>query len=242
MFSLFRKKKNIAQTPLLEGMTDIHSHLLPGVDDGVQTTEEALRALEGLRDMGIINIYLTPHVMMDQTQNNREYLLSRFHELKKVCPRDIEIKLAAEYMLDPAIEQHIEDGLLTMKDNHVLVETSYLSPPTGFMDILYELSVEGYIPVLAHPERYRYMSVKDYAYLKEKGYKFQMNLFSLAGLYGLEAMKNSNYLLQQDLYDYAGSDIHSLHRYRKGIEHLDLTFSQQKQIKRIISNNSQLWE
>lgn len=241
MFSFFKKKKNILQTHLLEGMTDIHSHLLPGVDDGAPTLEESLSYFQYIISLGVKRIYLTPHIMIDYIANNKFFLETRFQELKDHITGEIEIKLAAEYMLDAGLSAHLKEGLLMMKDRHVLVETSYLSPPPDLTGMLYELTLEGYIPVIAHPERYRYMSVRDYIQLKEKGYKFQMNLLSLSGYYGLQARENSKYIIRQGMYDYVGSDIHSIDKYQKGLLYLNLNNGQIKELQRLLDNNNTLW-
>lgn len=222
-------------------MTDIHSHLLPGVDDGVQTIEATIDILIRLKEAGVERLYFTPHIMMDYPSNNRHNLLRSFKQLKEEIPHEIEVKLAAEYMLDAGFTSHFEDKLLSFSSNHVLVETSYMGPPPDLTGMLYEITIEGYIPVIAHPERYAYMSTGYYAHLKEKGYKFQMNLLSLTGFYGVRVMKNASYLLKRGMYDYIGSDIHSWNKYYVGLKRLNLSAFEQKEIKKLIHNNSSLW-
>jgi tyrosine-protein phosphatase YwqE len=238
---MFFLKQNILRTGLLEGMTDIHSHLLPGVDDGMQDKEGALDALLYMRSIGVRRIFLTPHVMSDLKENTPENLRAHFAQFAKLCPEGIELQLAAEYMLDAAFEQKIEAGLLTMPNRYVLVETSYLSPPPNLIDLLYEVSVSGYQPIIAHPERYMYMRERMYQQLKAKGYKFQLNLFSLVGTYGQTVRKKATAMLKEGLYDFTGSDIHQLRSYRESFAALSVSRSQRKEIERLLHNNTMLW-
>lgn len=241
MFSIFSRKKPILQTSLLQGMTDLHCHLLPGVDDGVQTEEEALHAFGALLEMGVTRFFLTPHVMEDMSQNNRSFLEERFAMLAGKLPAGIEVKLAAEYMLDTVFASHLKEGLLTMGDRHVLVETSYLSAPPEMQSMLYDLVVSGYSPIIAHPERYIYMEQQMYAALKEKGCRFQLNLLSLSGYYGGRAYEHAHYLLKNNLYDFVGSDFHNLEKHRKGLSHLSVGANQIKELQRLLENNQVLY-
>ena len=170
MFSLLFPKKNAVHTDLLRGTADVHSHLLPGVDDGVQSADDMQAALNAMQEAGVERVFLTPHVMADLPDNRRSYLQDRFACMKQFAPEGVELRLAAEYMLDAGFRLQMADGLLTYADRQVLVETSYLSPPPDYLNLLYELSLEGYTPVLAHPERYMYMTKEDYFRLKDKGY------------------------------------------------------------------------
>lgn len=242
MFSWLLSKRNILENGLLRGMTDVHSHLLPGVDDGVAAEAAALSALAFLKkEVGVKKIFLTPHIMTDFPKNRPQRLKMRFDAFQEKVPEGIEIRLAAEYMLDAGFQGQINEGLLTMSGGHVLVETSYLSPPQGFTAMLYEISLEGYIPVLAHPERYAYMTDAYRYQLKEKGYKFQMNLMSLCGTYGKGPLACATALLNQGFYDYLGSDFHDLSIYRHSLEHLYLTQRQKKEIATLLENNRTLW-
>lgn len=241
LLSIFTGNKNIKQTGLLDGMTDVHCHLLPGVDDGVQTEEESLSSLQDLQGMGVRRFFLTPHVMEEMSQNNRSFLQTCFDRFKVKVPAGIEVKLAAEYMLDAAFRSHMEEGLLTMGDRHVLVETSYLSAPPDMQTMLYEVVLNGYTPIIAHPERYIYMERDNYTLLKSTGYKLQLNLLSLSGFYGRRAYENSRYLLKSGMYDYTGSDFHNLDRHQRGLSDLSLDRAGQKELKRILDNNKGLW-
>ena len=189
LFDIFVKKHNFCDTELLKKGTDIHSHCLPGVDDGIQSIEEAIQALTAMKKYGVECIYFTPHVMEDYPKNSADFLKERFVEFQQeVADIDIEIVLAAEYMLDASFYKHLENGeLLCLKGNYLLIEMSYLSPSPDLENIIYNLQLKGYHPILAHPERYLFMDEKDYDHLKQFGCKYQLNLMSLSGQYGKRA-------------------------------------------------------
>lgn len=242
MFMFFRKaRRNILKTGLLQGMTDVHTHLLPGVDDGVQTLDDAVNSLLYLRELGIKRIYCTPHIMMERKENTPAVLQKIFDDFLDYIPPGMELRLAGEYMLDARFSSLVKKGLLGMANRHVLVETSYLSPPPDLLEMIYNVTLEGYIPVIAHPERYVYMDESFYRKLKEKEYKLQLNLLSLSGFYGKRAAHYSLLLLEKGLYDFAGSDFHDRDKHRNGLSRLSLTNAQGKELERVIRNNNVLW-
>ena len=144
-------------------------------------------------------------------------------------------------MLDNGFDARKRGKVLTFPGKQILVETSRLSAPEKFLTFLFDLVLEGYRPVIAHPELYQYMTQDDYYFLKDKGYKFQLNLFSLAGLYGKQARSVARILLNKEYYDYVGSDFHRLADYEKGLKKLYLSGSQMKQIYKLFNNNDSLW-
>ncbi len=193
-----------------ETLTDYHCHILPGVDDGVRSMEESLSILQGMEEAGVTDIWLTPHIMED-IPNTTESLKARFEELNAKNPTGIRLNLAAEYMIDPLFEERLESGdLLPLgKDgNHLLVETSYFTPPIGFSDTLEKIRKKGYYPVLAHPERYVYMDRKDYKSLQERGVLLQLNIGSLGKVYGKDAYKKAKWMLRKKMYSLFGTDLH----------------------------------
>lgn len=197
---------------LLSGFTDHHSHILPGVDDGVKKMEVSLQVLQRYEEIGIAEVWCTPHIMED-IPNTTEGLKARFAELGAAYQGPIRLHLAAEYMMDGLFEERLEQGdLLTLgkEGNQLLVETSYFTPPMDMDQILFRIKQKGYFPVLAHPERYVYMCKERYKELKEKDIRFQLNLSSLAGAYGPEAKAKALWLLKKQYYNLAGSDLHSL--------------------------------
>ena len=202
-----REKQNIIK---LIGFTDYHSHILPGVDDGVQTMDEALEIIRLYEELGVKAVWLTPHIMED-IPNTTAHLRDRFAELQAAYTGGVQLHLAAENMLDNLFGERLEkNDLLPLGENsdHLLVETSYFSPPMGLSNILFRIKAKGYYPVLAHPERYVYMSESDYRQLIDMGVKFQLNLFSLSGAYGARIRKKAEWLMKNGFYDLLGSDVH----------------------------------
>ena len=206
---MFRKITILSQ---LKGFTDYHSHILFGVDDGVKTLETSLKVLQHYEELGIAEVWCTPHIMEDMPNTTAE-LRSRFAELQAAYNGPIRLHLAAENMMDQLFEERLEkNDLLPLGEdgNRLLVETSYFTPPMGMTNILRRIKTKGYFPVLAHPERYVYMDKDDYRKLKDMGILFQLNLSSMAGGYGPDAEEKSHWLLKKGFYDLAGSDLHSL--------------------------------
>lgn len=208
----FRKKQTLEESGFFRGFTDWHCHILPGVDDGVQTMEEALQILAEYERLGVKEVWLTPHIMEDMPNTTR-HLRERFVELQAAYKGNVALNLASENMLDSLFEDRLNknDLLPIGKDGrHLLVETSYFNPPMGLQNILLRTKAKGYYPVLAHPERYLYMNESDYQKLKSMNIGFQLNQFSLLGMYGKEARRRSKLLHKQNMYDYTGTDIHRL--------------------------------
>ena len=208
MFGFFKSKRTFLESGLLNGATDNHSHILWGLDDGVKTCEESLTILAFLEEAGLKTLWLTPHTMED-VPNTTDGLKSRFAELCGIYKGSIELRLASEYMIDTLFEQRLEDrDLLTHGRDTVLVETSTWAPPIDLWDILERMMKYGYRPMIAHPERYRYMTMKDYKRLKEMGTVLQLNLPSILGSYGEEVRDKAQALLDKGFYTMAGSDCH----------------------------------
>ena len=210
MFGLFRNKRSVLDSGLLHVMADRHSHILYGVDDGIGTLDESLETLSWLESQGLKELWCTPHIMEDMPNTTVE-LKERFSCLCAEYKGSIVLHLAAEYMLDNLFQERFaERDLLLMEDGQILVETSTWSPPYALEDTLAGIMRAGYRPVLAHPERYRYMDRKDYDSLHEMGVRFQVNLPSVAGGYGPEACAKAEYLLKRGYVSNLGSDCHSL--------------------------------
>jgi len=208
----FRKRVSLKDSGIFRGFTDWHCHLLPGVDDGVQTMQESLQVLSHYEELGISEVWLTPHIMED-IPNRTEDLKQRFMELNAAYQGNITLHLAAENMLDNLFEERLaKNDLLPLgkEGKHLLVETSYFNPPMGLDNILLRIKSKGYVPVLAHPERYVYMDESDYRQLKGMNVLFQLNLSSIVGGYGSEVKKKAGWLLKNGFYDLTGSDTHCL--------------------------------
>ncbi len=214
---LFHRSITIARSGILKGATDYHSHLLPGVDDGVETLDESLAVLTSMEQQGVKSVWFTPHIMED-IPNETTDLQDKFREVKQSYHGTMALHLAAEYMMDNLFEKRLRAGdILPLSENsdHLLVETSYFNPPMGLSNILLRIKTKGYYPVLAHPERYVYMEKKDYQRIRSLGVKFQLNLPSLAGLYGKYVQKKAEALLKSGMYDLTGSDTHSSDFYHR---------------------------
>lgn len=212
---IFSRKTSVLSAGLLHGAADRHSHILWGVDDGVQTSEESLGILSFLESAGLRSLWLTPHTAEDMP-NTTAALKARFSELKAAYGGQMELHLASEYMLDTLYEKHLaEKDLLTMEDDMVLVETSTWNPPINMEELLRDTMSAGYRPLLAHPERYRYMEEDDYSRLTDMGVKLQLNLPSLLGFYGDTARKKAVMLLKKGMYTFWGSDCHRMASLRR---------------------------
>lgn len=209
---LLSNKVKVKDSGLLEGFRECHCHLLPGVDDGVKELHETLKILELWQSLGIKEVWLTPHIMEDISNKTLE-LKQKCEELKTVAPKGITLRLSAENMMDNLFLQRLElrDLLPIGRDRqHLLVETSYYNPPMDMHRFFERIKESGYIPVLAHPERYQYMDMSTYKMWKEKGVLLQLNVPSLVGAYGPEVQYKAEKLLDKGMYDYCGTDTHSI--------------------------------
>lgn len=213
MLSLF-KSKPVLKDLIPENYIDIHSHLLPGIDDGAQTFEDTLRLTQALQSFGMTQCITTPHIIEHVWDNTTENITEKesvaIMELRK-HHITLPFRAAAEYMMDDHFVSLFQSGnLLTLKNNYVLVEMSYINPPIQLYAILFDLQVAGYIPVLAHPERYLFYhhNWEEYNKLKRAGCLFQLNLLAVVGYYGDVVTKIAEKLLQNGMYSFVGSDAH----------------------------------
>ena len=243
----FFKKKEIPLTNFFsDNFIDIHSHLLPGIDDGAKDIDNSIELILKMYSYGIKNFITTPHVLGDVYPNSSETIKSKLEEVRKALLAkgylDIKINAAAEYMLDEQFSKRLEkNDILTLKDNYILVEMSYFNAPMNLYDVLFEIQLKGYKPVLAHPERYNFYhnELDNYYKLKKAGCLFQLNLLSLTEQYGKNVQQISNKLLKQNLYDFVGTDTH--HK-----NHLQLlkkigTDKNLKKIQHLLNNNSTIF-
>ncbi|MGN1210579.1 MAG: tyrosine-protein phosphatase [Candidatus Cryptobacteroides sp.] len=206
----FLKKKSSFEQGFLTCVTDRHSHILPGVDDGIRSMEDSLKVLEYEESLGVRDVWCTPHVMED-VPNRTEDLKSRFDELQNAYKGPLKLHLAAEYMMDSLFEKRLaEKDILVGDDGFLLVETSTMYAPVNLHNLLQNVMNAGYIPLFAHPERYRYLSMDDYGRLHKMGVRFQLNYPSLTGFYGETSHKKALYILKHGWYSATGSDCHSL--------------------------------
>ena len=215
MLYIFSKK--IFLKDLLEDFVDIHNHILPGIDDGAKSIEESLLLINKLKELGVKQFIPTPHIMHDFYPNTDESIGDAYQllleNLDKKLLNKITINPAAEYMLDNNFEKLLKnENLFTLKGNYVLIEMSYFQPPIHLEILIFKIKTKGYLPVLAHPERYSYYhnNLDYYKKLKQLGCLFQLNLLSLSDHYGKSVEKTAHYLIEEQLIDFVATDTHNL--------------------------------
>lgn len=213
LFDILSGKKTLIKSGILDGFCDNHIHILPGVDDGIQNMDDALKLLGIMEAAGVKEVWCTPHIMED-VPNETEFLKMHFEKFKSTYKGNIELHLAAEYMIDSLFQERLEnDDLLVHQDNHVLVESRSVSAPVNFKGTIKELMRKGHYVLLAHPERYNFLDMKKYAELKEMKVKFQLNITSLLGLYGEGVKEKAEKLLEAGYYNVVGTDTHGVRRW-----------------------------
>ncbi len=196
---------------------DMHSHLLPGIDDGLKEVEQSVEFIKQLQLLGYRKLICTPHIFSDLYPNTPQTILPKLNLVRNalaVAEINVEIEAAAEYMIDHEFGQLLavtkKEHLLTISGKYILVEMSYLSPSPNVEQIIFELRMLGLTPILAHPERYNYYHDKfeQYERFKELGCVLQVNLLSLSGGYGPSVQKAAEKLFKTGLVDMLGTDMH----------------------------------
>lgn len=263
IFLLRKYRREPLPKGIFEGTVDVHSHLLPGVDDGFQTVDDSLEVLRTWAEAGVRGIICTPHFIECYGANRRPTIEDQFAAFQRQAAvlnplytpspsgRAGEglgeagkgLHLAAEYMVDDAFKSHASDGFLTLGQDTglVLTETSYVDIHPYHTQLLYDLSLAGYQPVIAHPERCQYASESQYELWRHKGYKFQLNILSLSGAYGETAKKKAEYMLGEGMYDYVGSDVHNLRNFLSWLSKILLTSAQTDALRALLENNIHLF-
>ena len=211
----FGKKKAIQSVDLSWLGVDMHSHLIPGIDDGSPDIETSIELIKGLQNLGYKKLITTPHILWDVYPNTSEIITQGVADLKQAVADagvEIEIHAAAEYFIDEHFEDLLKNKvpLLPISGNMVLVEFSMVTAPMDLQQTLFEMQIQGYQPIIAHPERYVYLNHRKHFFdeLKEAGCLFQLNILSLGGYYGKGVQELAEYLLKQNLYSFAGTDLH----------------------------------
>lgn len=214
VFSIFKKRARPAGD--LQGLVcDMHSHLIPGIDDGSPDLETSLKLTSGLVDLGYKKLITTPHINQDFFPNNPENIGSgKAAVIAELQRQDLTVGFdaAAEYLLDDGFAAKLStaEPLMTIKDKLVLIELAFVVPAMNIKELIFELQLRGYQPVLAHPERYLYFAANKgwYDQLRDAGCLFQLNLMSFAGHYGREARDLATYLLKKNYVEFLGTDLH----------------------------------
>lgn len=215
MINLFKKVDRLSDFSDL--VTDVHSHLIPAIDDGSASLEQSLQLIKGLNDLGFKKLITTPHVISDFYQNTTEKInkgLVLLQDAVKKANINIEIDVAAEYYLDYDFRKKLdEEKMLTFGTNYLLFELPFYNKPQVLDEAIFKMQTLGYTPVLAHPERYTYWYNDFEAYndLKNRGVLLQMNINSLVGGYSAQAKKTAEKLITNNMVDFVGSDTHNQH-------------------------------
>jgi protein-tyrosine phosphatase len=214
MVSFFHKKKSSLDFSSLQ--CDMHSHLIPGIDDGVPDLDTSIKLITGMMDLGYKKIITTPHVLWDLYKNNNEIIQSGWKIVKDEIEQKklpVDFHAAAEYFMDDHFDIIVDNDvpLLTLKDNLVLVEFSFVQEPIELKNIIFKLQIKGYQPVVAHPERYLYFGANKnwYDEMKNAGCIFQLNLLSLIGFYGKPTLELAQYLIKKNYANLLGTDLHN---------------------------------
>lgn len=214
ILKLFGSRKQTEPADMSALGVDMHSHLIPGIDDGAKTIEDSIELIRGLQSLGYRKLITTPHIMSDYFRNTPEIINEGLQNLKKALIEagiNIEIEAAAEYYIDDGFVKKMEEGpLLSFGDKHILIEVSYINPPESIHSIIFRAQTMGYKPVLAHPERYPYWyrDMETYRRFYEMGVTLQLNMNSLAGYYGPDAKQIAEKMIDMDIIGAVGTDLH----------------------------------
>lgn len=237
IFNLFKAKPTLKEL-IPEGFVDIHSHVLPGIDDGAKNINESVKLISEMKKLGFGKIYATPHTYPGLYDNTNDTILKSYNSIKNYNSNKNYLKFSSEYMLNSEIiNKAIEKTILCISDKYILIEMSFLNMPINCYEIIFELQLNGYKLILAHPERYLYLNnnFNDFYKLKKVGCLFQLNLLSGVGYYGKEVLSLSDKLLSEDLIDFVGSDIHSLRQINEF--HKNVLLKNRKNLEKAIQNN-----
>ncbi len=217
MLKWFSKKKKEEELESLDFSilrTDIHSHFIPGIDDGSPDMETSISLIKEMHKLGFEKVITTPHVMSDFYKNSSETILKGLADIcseLKVQNINMEIEAAAEYYIDYDFEQKIgKEKFLTFGDDYILVELSFMEAPKNLFDIIFKLQLEGYKVVLAHPERYAFFTMKDYEELVNRGVFLQVNWLSIIGYYSPQIEQKTKVLIDAEMVSFIGSDCHNM--------------------------------
>jgi len=211
---IFKRSKTNTPADLSVLKCDVHSHFIPGIDDGAETMEDSMALIKSFYDLGYKKVITTPHILTDGYPNTPEIILDGLEKVRVALKHEnipIQMEAAAEYYIDFDFGRKIEEEkLLTFGKNYLLFEISYLNPPDNLEQIIFKLLTSGYKPVLAHPERYNFWhhTFEKYEQLKEKGLLFQLNINSLTGYYSRAAKKVAERMVEKNMVDFLGSDCH----------------------------------
>ncbi|MBO0323551.1 histidinol phosphatase [Muricauda sp. CAU 1633] len=240
MLNFFSKKEYLIDH--LGGLVDIHNHILPGIDDGAKKVDDSIALIKGFGEFGVTRFVCTPHIMHNYYPNTPKTIQESFEKLRNALHSEgmdgVSLDKAAEHMIDDNFEQLLHNNqTMPLRKYHLLVEMSFLQPPINMNTALDKIISKGFFPVLAHPERYLFLSstsnrLKSY---KEKGVLFQANLLSLAEYYGSDVKAKAVKLMENDLIDFVGSDVHNMQQL-KSLKEATITKKTSKMLYSIVNN------
>lgn len=207
----FFKRKKSPYSDFSELGLDMHSHLVPGVDDGAQDVNDSINIIIGLKELGFEHLITTPHTLQGIHPNTRETLTAGHGLLSGKLPNGITLRLSSEYFLDEQFDEQLNaKSVMPMAGNRLLIEFSQISRPLDLEEKIFDLGIKGYQVILAHPERFQFFhrSFEYYKRLKEMGVELQLNALSLTGHYGKNVKVVAEKLVENDMIDFLGTDIH----------------------------------
>tara|TARA_B100002052_G_C15831109_1_gene575398 strand:+ start:181 stop:915 length:735 start_codon:yes stop_codon:yes gene_type:complete len=239
IFKIFKSKPKLSEL-IPEGFVDIHSHILPSIDDGAKNINESIKLIDAMKKLGFSKLIATPHIYPGLYDNNVNTIKNSYDDITSVIKSKIEIDYGAEYFLDASIiEDDKINNLITIKDKFILIEFNFISLYPGVFEILFELQTIGYNIIIAHPERYLYLSKdnKKLNKLKQIGCQFQINLLSITGYYGKEVLDFSKKLIKNNMINFCGSDIHNLSHIKYFDKKVKINVDEISKIKAALENN-----
>jgi protein-tyrosine phosphatase len=239
--------RSVYLVDFLDGITDIHNHILPAIDDGSPNLDTSLKMIKSMKALGIKNCIATPHIMEDYYGNNAGNIRANFIKTNKALEttegKGFIIGAASEYMMDGQLDQIIEtETYLCLYKNYILTELSYFQRRDNLEELVFKMCQKNLIPILAHPERYRYIkSIEAYKDLKNRGFELQLNLLSLTNHYGEDVLKKAKSLLEKDLFEFIGTDAHQLTHLEK-IKEIKIKKKQIPSIKKLVENHKLVFD
>ena len=215
MFEIFTKKQFLVDS--LDNFVDVHNHILPGIDDGAGDVEESMALIAGFSEFGVNRFVASPHIMHSLYPNTPDTIAAALNRLKRALwekgHKDVALDAGAEHMIDDNFESLLESGgVMPLRNAYLLVEMSFLQAPINFDQAIIKVASKGYYPILAHPERYKFLHLRSGKYRKfrEQGISLQLNLLSLCDYYDKDVQKMALKLLDEGLIDFVASDVHRL--------------------------------
>ena len=242
IFNLLKEKINLIDL-IPESFTDIHSHILPSIDDGPKNINESINLIEEMNKANINKIIATPHIYPGTHNNDKKSIKNSFDKIKFMQSEKLKLDYAAEYLIDQyLIELANENKVLPLIKNFILVEFSFLFKPKNYHEVIFAQKTNNYIPILAHPERYTYISHQELFKLKKIGCLFQTNLLSFSNYYGIKAKKKAKYLIDNNLIDFIATDFHRMNQIKYAKKSIFIGKKELLKVSEIMSNSKKIFD